>query len=217
MPAIIRVPSNDYHQIARAVDMGAEGMMVPMVVRWSRRRRLSADQIPAGRRRAASPWASHTTVTAWGRRRPVRRRQRRIDVVRQIETAEGVENADAIAAVDGVDASGWAISTYRCRWGYPASSTIPSLPRRSIEPWPRVANITRRWAASCRTRDRRRIRCAGFDYLCWSGDVWVLQAAIRGGIDAMRAGRFEASPPKAESPKARRAARSAKRSRGKKG
>ena len=28
----------------------------------------------------------------------------------------------------------------------------------------------------------------GFDFLCWSGDVWALQAAVRGGIDAMREG-----------------------------
>ena len=29
--AIVRVPSGDYHHIARAMDMGAEGLMVPMV------------------------------------------------------------------------------------------------------------------------------------------------------------------------------------------
>ena len=28
----------------------------------------------------------------------------------------------------------------------------------------------------------------GFDFLCWSGDVWALQAAVRAGIDAMREG-----------------------------
>ena len=28
---IVRVPSKEYHHIARAADMGAEGIMVPMV------------------------------------------------------------------------------------------------------------------------------------------------------------------------------------------
>src|ERR671915_1033147 len=31
VPPIVRVPSKEYHHIARACDMGAEGLMVPMV------------------------------------------------------------------------------------------------------------------------------------------------------------------------------------------
>ena len=31
LPAIVRVPSREYHHIARALDMGAEGLMLPMV------------------------------------------------------------------------------------------------------------------------------------------------------------------------------------------
>src|ERR1700680_4077474 len=30
LPAIVRVPSKEYHHIARAMDMGAEGLMLPM-------------------------------------------------------------------------------------------------------------------------------------------------------------------------------------------
>src|SRR5690242_2432862 len=31
LPAIVRAPSKEYHHIARACDMGAEGLMLPMV------------------------------------------------------------------------------------------------------------------------------------------------------------------------------------------
>ena len=31
VPAIVRAPSKEYHHIARAMDMGAEGLMLPMV------------------------------------------------------------------------------------------------------------------------------------------------------------------------------------------
>src|SRR3954453_12181096 len=31
LPALVRVPSKDTHHIARAMDMGAEGLMLPMV------------------------------------------------------------------------------------------------------------------------------------------------------------------------------------------
>ena len=41
LPAIVRVPSQDYHHIARAMDMGAEGLMLPMVGTRTRRATLS--------------------------------------------------------------------------------------------------------------------------------------------------------------------------------
>src|SRR5581483_7670074 len=31
LPVIVRAPSKEYHHIARAMDMGAEGLMLPMV------------------------------------------------------------------------------------------------------------------------------------------------------------------------------------------
>ena len=36
----------------------------------------------------------------------------------------------------------------------------------------------------------------GFDFVCWSGDVWALQEAVRGGIEAIRAGAGLAGAPK---------------------
>ena len=65
LPAIVRVPSRHYHHIARALDMGAEGIMTPMVGTVGTRKQ------PASRRtRSIRPWAtavsrsaSPTTVT----------------------------------------------------------------------------------------------------------------------------------------------------------
>ena len=41
LPTIVRVPSKEYHHIARAADMGAEGIMLPMVGSAPRRGRFS--------------------------------------------------------------------------------------------------------------------------------------------------------------------------------
>src|SRR5262245_64296290 len=40
LPAIVRVPSREYHHIARAMDMGAEGLMLPMVGNAEQARRI---------------------------------------------------------------------------------------------------------------------------------------------------------------------------------
>ena len=42
LPAIVRVPSREYHHIARAMDMGAEGLMLPMVGNAERGRATSS-------------------------------------------------------------------------------------------------------------------------------------------------------------------------------
>src|SRR5438445_13802199 len=52
LPAIVRVPSKEYHHIARAADMGAEGVMLPMVSDADEARRIvdSLKYVPAGMR-----------------------------------------------------------------------------------------------------------------------------------------------------------------------
>ena len=57
LPAIVRVPSREYHHIARAMDMGAEGLMLPMVGNPDEVRHIvELDEVSSGRqarRRAA--------------------------------------------------------------------------------------------------------------------------------------------------------------------
>ena len=55
LPAIVRVPSHDYHHIARAMDMGAEGLMLPMVGTVDQARHIvnSMKYHPAGKRGVA--------------------------------------------------------------------------------------------------------------------------------------------------------------------
>ena len=104
LPVIVRVPSKEYHHIARAMDMGAEGLMLPMVGSVAEARHIlkSMKYTPDGGRGVALQ-VSHDRY----RPGPVVDKfvaaNRRSTFFCQIETAEGVENADAIAALPGVD------------------------------------------------------------------------------------------------------------------
>ena len=107
----------------------------------------------------------------------------------QIETAAGAENADEIAAVPGVDCLWVGHFDLSCSLGIPGEFAHPKF----------LAAIDRVTAAAKR-HDKRLGRlvtdipsgldCAarGFDFLAWHGDVWALQAAVRAGIEELKAG-----------------------------
>jgi len=104
LPAIVRVPSREYHHIARAMDMGAEGLMLPMVGNVDEVRHIvnSMKYHPAGKRGVA-------LQVAHDRYRPgtvadkFLAANQRTTLFCQIETEEGVKNADKMAAIEGVD------------------------------------------------------------------------------------------------------------------
>ncbi len=101
---MVRVPANQYHYISRALDLGAMGIMAPMVG--------SADEAkyivsctrypPDGRRGAAFGFASDDYLGGSVTEK-IKIANARTLVICLIETEEGVRNIDEIAAVPGVD------------------------------------------------------------------------------------------------------------------
>ena len=102
---MVRVPTLQTHFIARCLDLGAMGIMVPD----GRDRRAGprrSSRPPATRRSAGaarpSGWRTTTTAAAPSRRRSPPPTSART-VIALVETAEGLKNVDDIAAVEGVD------------------------------------------------------------------------------------------------------------------
>ena len=104
VPVIVRVPSKEYHHIARAMDMGAEGLMLPMVGSVAEARHIlnSMKYTPDGGRGVALQ-VSHDRYRPGGVTDKFSAANKRSTIFGQIETAEGVENAEKIAALPGVD------------------------------------------------------------------------------------------------------------------
>ena len=105
LPAIVRVPSKAYDHMARVADMGAEGVMVPMVDTADEARALVANikYPPIGRRGVALGVAHDAYASTGSVADRLTAANERICLFAQIETESGVTNADAIAAVEGVD------------------------------------------------------------------------------------------------------------------
>jgi 2-keto-3-deoxy-L-rhamnonate aldolase RhmA len=217
LPAIVRVPSQAYDHIARAADMGAEGIMVPMVGTAEEAQRIvnSAKYVPLGRRGAAFGIA-HDQYRPGPVADKLTTANRRMTIFTQIETAEGVENCEAIAAIDGVDCLWIGHFDLSCSLGIPADFQNKKF-----------QDAVKTVAEACRNNGKSLGRLvpdaatgvelygSGHDFICYAGDVWLLEAAIRQGLDAIRsevAAAGRSKPGKATAPEA---PKSAKRGKGK--
>lgn len=100
--SVVRVPWNDPVRIKRLLDLGPDGLLVPMVDSATEAEEVveATRYPPEGSRGIAAARAAD-----YGRdfEPYVREGHRDLSVVVQIETAEAVENAADIAAVEGID------------------------------------------------------------------------------------------------------------------
>lgn len=185
----VRVPATEYHFIARVLDMGAMGIMVPMVESAEQARRLvaSAKYPPAGRRGAAFTIA-HDDYTGGDIAEKIESANRETLLFAQIETAAGVEHVEEIAAVPGIDILWIGQFDLSISLGIPGQFDHP-----------RFGESTNRVLAACQTHGKtagvmatdatsgKAMLDQGFRIMAYCGDLWIYQAALRQGIEALRA------------------------------
>jgi 2-dehydro-3-deoxyglucarate aldolase/4-hydroxy-2-oxoheptanedioate aldolase len=101
---MVRVPALQYHFIARCLDMGAMGIMVPMVETVAQAREIvSAVRYPPTGRRGAAFAMAHDDYEAGSVPEKIAAANERTLTIALVETAAGVAAVDEIAAVDGID------------------------------------------------------------------------------------------------------------------
>jgi len=186
---IIRVPSKDYDQIARIADMGAEGIMLPMVNNVAEARKIldCMKYVPEGNRGVGLGMAHDNYVMTGNVADRLKAANKRTSFFCLIETADGVENADAIAALDGVDCLWVGHFDLSCSLGIPGDFANKKF-KNAIE---KIIVATRKHGKALgrlvsTVESGIEINKQGFDFICYSGDVWMLQAALSSGIDQLR-------------------------------
>jgi 2-keto-3-deoxy-L-rhamnonate aldolase RhmA len=186
--SMVRVPATEYHFIARVLDMGAMGIMVPMVESADQAGKIvqSARYPPQGRRGAAFGIA-HDDYTGGNLVEKIASANTETLLIAQIETARGLENADQIAAVPGIDVLWIGQFDLTNSLGIPGQFDHP----RFVEA---VQTVIR----ACRQHDKtagymvtdavggRAMLDQGFRILAYSGDLWLYQAALRQGVADLR-------------------------------
>jgi 2-dehydro-3-deoxyglucarate aldolase/4-hydroxy-2-oxoheptanedioate aldolase len=187
---IVRVPVNDYHFIAHALDVGAMGLVLPLIgsAEQAHEAVRAAMYPPRGRRGCAFALA-HDGYRGGDLTAKMRHTDDNILLIAQIETAEGLANVEAIAAVDGIDAL-WI--------GQFDLTTSLGIPGQFDNP--RFVDATRRILDACHKHGKAASLAVmspedlaagpgnGFRLLVYAADVWIYQQALRRCFRQIREG-----------------------------
>jgi len=101
---MVRVPRGEYHFLARALDVGMHGVMIPMVESAEQAAAIvEATQYPPKGRRGAAFGFAHDDYAGGDVGAKMEQLNARNLVIAQIETERGLAAVDEIAAADGID------------------------------------------------------------------------------------------------------------------
>ena len=178
---MVRVPRGEYTWLARSLDLGARGVMIPMVESAEQAHTIvqACRYPPVGRRGAAFGFAQcdYLGGDVGGK---IAASHARTMVIAQIETERGLENVEQIAAVDGVDVL-WV--------GHFDLSNFMGIPAQFDDPrfdaaMRRVAEVSRRHgkAAGFMATDAawiERAREMGYTMIAGGTDTGLLELALK--------------------------------------
>ncbi|MCH9671395.1 MAG: hypothetical protein K0U93_08105 [Gammaproteobacteria bacterium] len=184
---MVRVPRGEYHFLARALDVGAHGVMIPMVDSVDEARAIvEATRYPPLGRRGAAFGFPHDDYQTGDPKAKMRAANERNFVIAQIETERGLEAVEGIAALKGID----------CLWlGHFDMSNFLGVPGDFEHPTylaavERIVSAARankkalgfmvadeQWAA--------RYKAMGFNVLAAGTDHAILQAGVQRILDSV--------------------------------
>lgn len=185
---LVRVPATEYHFIARALDMGAHGVMVPMVEsREQAERIVAAAHYPPHGRRGAAFGVAHDDFRPGTPDEKMHAARDRTLIITQIETERGLANVEEIAATPGIDVIWIGHFDLTNFLGIPGQFRHPDY----------LAAI-RRVVAAARANNKpagfmvadaqwaREYWDHGFRMLAYGLDHLLFQSALKAGMDALR-------------------------------
>ena len=185
---MVRVPRSEYHFLARALDVGAHGVMVPMVESAEEARRIvEATHYPPQGRRGAAFGIAQDDYRGGDVKAKVAELNERTLVIAQIESERGLAEVEAIAATPGIDVLWLGHFDLTNFLGIPgdfehpqylaAIDSIVAAARRHGKGLGFMA-ADAQWA--------RRYRDLGFNMIAAGLDQALLQAAIRATLAPLR-------------------------------
>jgi 2-dehydro-3-deoxyglucarate aldolase/4-hydroxy-2-oxoheptanedioate aldolase len=188
MIPLVRIPATEYHFVARVLDMGAMGIMVPMVESAAQARKIveSAKYPPLGRRGAAFTIA-HDDYTGGDIVEKIQTANSQTLLIAQIETAGGVKSVNEIAAIEGIDVLWIGHFDLSNSLGIPGQFDHPQFQdavRQVLD-----ACQKHRKAAGFLASDvaaGQRLLNQGFRILSYSGDLWLYQTALQSGVTTLQ-------------------------------
>ena len=186
----VRVPATQYHFIARVLDVGTMGVMVPMVGDAAQAEMIvqSARYPPLGQRGAAFHMA-HDGYAGGDVLEKMRSANDEVVLIAQIENRSGLENVERIAAVDGIDILWIGQFDLSNFLGIPGQFTHPTFldaVKRVTEACQRNGKTAAFMVPSVEEGLERMQQ--GFRCIAYWGDLWIYQQGLKQGVTALKNG-----------------------------
>lgn len=176
----VRVPGLDEHYLKRVLDAGAQGVMCPMINTAEQARDLVryCHYPPRGIRGMAPGLGRHTGYGSY-KEDYAARVGSALGVMAQIETAEAVEQADAIASIDGIDVIFIGPFDLSASYGVPGRPDLPVV-AEAIERVERAARRAGKALASLAVpnRDAKILLERGYDLIFAGADLNFLRSGL---------------------------------------
>jgi len=185
---LVRVPTYQYQFVARALDVGALGIMVPMVETVEQARDIvSWTKYPPRGRRGAVLGAAHDDYAAGSVREKFEQANQRCLLMLQIETEIGLSHVEEIAAVPGVDCICTGYMDLSNFLGVPGEFKHPTF----VAAMDRIAAAAKKHGKILATAApddtfAKEYVARGFQMVFFGTDVSLLQSALSQRIKAMR-------------------------------
>jgi 2-dehydro-3-deoxyglucarate aldolase/4-hydroxy-2-oxoheptanedioate aldolase len=178
---LVRPPTSQYHFISRVLDAGAMGVVIPLVETAEQAREVVswASYPPKGKRGCGFALA-HDDFAGGDLASKMIHTNDNIMTIAQIETKAGLENVEAIAAVDGID------GLWVGQFDLTTSLGIPGDFAHRL-----FVDATRRVVKACEAHGKAAVLavmdvddlCAGprngYRMLVYAADLWIYQQALR--------------------------------------
>ena len=179
---------DDFNLITRSLDLGAFGVMVPVVETKAQAEAIvRATRYPPHGTRGAAFGVAHTDYRSGDAPAMMATANARTMVIAKIETAKGVANADEIMSVPGIDVGFVGHTDLSVSLGRPAEFEHPEF----VAARDKVLSACQRRgkAAGCLVGSPawgRAWKAKGFRFIAYLGDIWLLGNALRAGLDAIK-------------------------------
>jgi 2-dehydro-3-deoxyglucarate aldolase/4-hydroxy-2-oxoheptanedioate aldolase len=178
---IVRPPTTDYHHIAHLMDVGAMGLVIPLVESAEQiGRAISYAKYPPAGVRGCAFALSHDDYKGGDLKAKMSHANDHLLVIAQIETKAGLEAVESIAAVPGVDGLWIGQFDLTTSLGIPGQFDHPLF-----------VEASKRIVAACHAHGKAAVLAVmdpaelaagpknGFRMLVYAADLWIYQQAVR--------------------------------------
>ena len=191
MVALVNPPSGTFENVGRCLDLGAQGLMIPVVETKDQAEALAAaTRYPPHGHRGSAFGVAHDDYALGDPAATMALANENTLLMVKIETAKGVANADAILGVPGIDVGFVGHTDLSVSLGMPGRFDRPEFIAardavvRACRKHGKTAGCSSPSVAAGITWIE-----AGFRLISYSGDIWILADAMNRGLDALKAAR----------------------------